>query len=104
MRKKRAKAQVVPESREEILHHLEELTGHSFHTHDDVRRFVVEMEAQKAAKQKRAAGGWRAAKATTLLVLLILSFVQYYLVDALLQTASLREMTFFVPVKADLHS
>ena len=61
MRKKRAKAQVVPESREEILHHLEELTGHSFHTHDDVRRFVVEMEAQKAAKQirGRAAGAPR---------------------------------------------
>ncbi|HZE61693.1 MAG TPA: hypothetical protein VE085_14180 [Burkholderiales bacterium] len=80
------------------------MTGQSFHTHDDVRRFVVEMEAQKAAKLTRAAGGWRAVKTTTLLMLLILSFVQYYLTDSLLQTVSLREMTFFVPVKAELHS
>ena|SRR5436190_24341206 len=104
MRKKRGKAQALPESREELLHHLEKLTGQSFHTHDDVRRFVVDMGAQKAAKQKRSAGGWRAVKTTTLLALLILSFVQYYLADSLLQTVSLREMTFFVPVKADLHS
>lgn len=97
-------ASVMPESREELLHHLEEVTGHSFRTHDDVRRFVVEMETQKAAKQKRSASGWRAVKTTTLLILLSLSFVQYYLADALLQTVSLREMTFFVPVKADLHS
>ena len=104
MRKKGGKAQVVPESREALLHHLEALTGRSFHSHDDVRRYVVEMGAQKAAKQKRSASGWRAVKTTTLLIFLILSFVQYYLADSLLQTVSLREMTFFVPVKADLHS
>jgi hypothetical protein len=56
------------------------------------------------AKLERAASGWRAVKTTTLLIFLILSFVQYYLADSLLQTVSLREMTFFVPVKADLHS
>ena len=94
----------LPESREELLHHLEELTGRSFHTHEDVRKFVAEAEARAVAKQKRSTSGWRAVKTTTLLILLMLSFVQYYLVDSLLQTVSLPEMTFFVPVKADLHS
>ena len=93
-------ASVMPESREELLHHLEQLTGHSFHTREDVRTFVVAMEAQKAARLERSASGWRAVKTTTLLALLILSFVQYYLADSLLQTASLSEMTFFVPLKA----
>ena len=104
MGKKRAKAPAVPESREQLLHHLEELTGQSFHTRADVHKFVVAMDAQKAAKQKRSASGWHAVKTTTLFILLILSFVQFYLTDSLLQTVSLREMTFFVPVKADLHS
>ena len=94
----------MPESREELLQHLERLTGQSFHSREDVRAFVVAMEAQKAAKLERAASGWRAVKSTALLIFLVLSFVQYYLADSLLQTVSLREMTFFVPVKADLHS
>jgi hypothetical protein len=97
-------ASVMPASRVELLHHLEELTGQSFHTRADVHKFVIDMDAQKAAKQQRSANGWRAVKTTTLLVLLILSFVQFYLADSLLQTVSLRELTFFVPVKADLHS
>ena len=94
----------LPESREELLHHLEELTGRSFHTREDVRKFIAEVDVQAVAKQKRSTSGWRAVKTTTLLILLILSFVQYYLTDSLLQTVSLPEMTFFVPVKADLHS
>lgn len=94
----------LPESREELLHHLEELSGRSFHTHEDVRKFVTDVEAQAVAKHKRATSRWRAVKTATLLILLILSFVQYYLADSLLQTVSLPEMTFFVPVKADLHS
>src|SRR5690349_20610415 len=97
-------ASVMPESPEGLLDHLEGLTGHSFRTRDDVRRFVVEIEAEKAAKLNRSASGWRAVKTTTLFILLILSFVQFYLADSLLQTVSLREMTFFVPVRADLHS
>ena len=94
----------LPESREELLHHLEEMTGRSFRTHEDVRKFIIEVEAQAVAKQQRSMSSWCAVKTTTLLILLILSFVQYYLTDSLLQTVSLPEMTFFVPVKADLHS
>jgi hypothetical protein len=104
MRKKRAIAKALPESREELLAHLEQLTGQMFHTHEDVRKFVVAIEAEKARKQARAASGWRALKSTTLFVLLILAFVQYYLADSLLQMASLRELTFFVPVMHDVRS
>jgi hypothetical protein len=97
-------ASALPESREELLRQLEQMIGRSFRTSDDVRRFVAEAELQRAAEQRRSATGWRAVKSITLLVLLILSFLQYYVTDALLQTASLREMTFFVPVKTDLRS
>jgi hypothetical protein len=83
-------AAVLPESREALPHDLEALTGRAFQAN--------------IAKQKRSTNGWRAVKTTTLLILLILSFVQYYLADVLLQTVSLREMTFFVPVKTEIRS
>ena len=97
-------ASALPESRDELLRELEQLTGHSFHSREDVHKFIAEMDARSAARQKRSASDWRAAKSTTLLVLLVLAFVQFYIVDALLQTASLREMTFFVPVKTEQRS
>lgn len=92
------------QSREELLQELEQATGRSFHTHEDVRQFIAEIEIQKAAKHARSARGWRAVKSTALLVLLALAFVQYYFADALLQTVSLREMTFFVPVSTEVRS
>jgi len=97
-------AEALPESREELLSQLEQLTGRKFRTHTDVRDFVALIDAEKTGQQARSASGWRAVKSTTLLVLLILAFVQFYLADALLQMVSLREMTFFVPVTQQVRS
>jgi hypothetical protein len=90
--------QALPESREELLSHLEHLTGQTFRTHDDVRNFVAALDVEKTGEQERKKSTWSVIKSTTLLVLLIFAFVQFYLADALLQMMSLREMTFFVPV------
>lgn len=89
-----------PESREELLKHLEDLTGRSFRTREDVRNFVAAAVAQEKEKQTRLARRWRAVKHSTLLLFLVLSFVQYYLMDTLLQIMSLHELTVFVPVTA----
>ncbi len=98
MRKKRAKLRDLPESREELLAQLEQLTGRKFRTHTDVRDFVALLDVEKTGQQLRSANTWGTVKRTALLVLLILAFVQYYLADALLQTVSLRELTFFLPI------
>ncbi len=89
-----------PESREELLKHLEDLTGRSFRTREDVRNFVAATLAQGKEKQTRLARVWRATKQSTLLLLVVLAFVQYYLMDTLLQMTSLRRLTVFVPVTA----
>jgi cytochrome c-type biogenesis protein CcmH/NrfG len=91
-------AGAVSQSREQLLQELEQATGRSFHTHEDVRQFIAEIEVEKAAKHARSTRGWRAVKSTALLALLILAFVQYYIADSLLQTVSLPQMTFFLSV------
>jgi hypothetical protein len=101
MRKRREKAQPLPESREALLADLERQTGRTFRTHDDVRTFVAEIDAERMKKQARSAGIWRTVKSTTLLVLLVLAVAQFYFTDTLLQMVSLRENTFFVPVKTN---
>ena len=52
-------AEAGPESREELLKHLEDLTGQSFRTREDVRNFVVATVAQQKDKQTRLARAWR---------------------------------------------
>ena len=93
-------AEAGPESREEILKHLEDLTGRSFRTREDVRNYVAASLAQGKEKQTRLARGWRAVKQSALLLLVVLAFVQYYLMDTLLQITSVHGLTVFVPVTA----
>ncbi|HYR35709.1 MAG TPA: hypothetical protein VEQ87_15570 [Burkholderiales bacterium] len=100
MRKKHAQPKPLPESREELLAELEQLTGRKFRTQRDVRDFVALFEAEKSGQVRRASGFWRTVKNATLLVLLLFAVVQFYFTDTLLQMVSLRENTFFVPVKA----
>ena len=104
MRKKRAIAKALPESREELLAHLERLSGRTFRTLGDVHDFVALLDAEKAGQQARSAKTWSTVKSTTLLVLLVLTFVQFYLADTLLQIVSLREVMFFVPVMHEVRS
>ena len=89
----------LPESREEILAHLEQLTGRKFRTRIDVREFVAQMDVEKTGQTERSKSVWHTVKTVTLLALLLLAFVQFYFTDALLQIASLRSNTFFVPVQ-----
>lgn len=92
-------------AREELLSELERLTGRHFQTREDVQNFVAAVEAEKSAKQARSAARWRMLKHSTLLALLVLAAMQFYLLDTLVQVLSLRELTVFVPVTArDLRS
>jgi hypothetical protein len=95
----------TPESREELLRHLEDLTGRSFRTRDDVRQYVGESKARGDSMVTGMATVWRTVKQTALLALLVLAFVQYYLIDVLKEMVSISGVTVFVPVKLrDLRS
>jgi len=88
------------ERREELLRHLEELTGRSFHSRDDVRRYVDEMRRQEFELLARKGQMWRTVKQSALLAVFVIAFLQYYLVDTLYQISTLQQVQVFVPVHA----
>jgi len=87
-------------TREELLRHLEELTGRSFHSRDDVRHYVDETRRQEFELLARKGQMWSTFKQTALLALFVVAFLQYYLVDTLYQISTLEQVQVFVPVRA----
>ena len=94
-------AEKEPETREELVQHLEKLTGRSLRTRDDIQAYVREVAARKAADQP-SVRRWLKVKKVTLLVLLAFSVMQYYVLDVMLEIVSLPSTTFFVPARATL--
>ena len=87
----------APDSREELVQHLEKLTGRTLKTREDIHAYVREVSARKAADQP-SVRRWLTAKKVTLGALLGFGLIQYYVVDVMLEIVSLRSTTFFVPV------
>ena len=85
-----------PETREELVQHLEKLTGRTLRTREDIQAYAREVSARKAADQP-SVRRWLRAKNLTLVALLALSVIQYYGLDVLLEIVSMRTTTFFVP-------
>ena len=85
-----------PETREELVQHLEKLTGRTLRTREDIQAYVREVSARKATDQP-SVRRWLNAKKITLIALLALSVLQYYILDVLLQIgrASCRERVLF---------
>jgi hypothetical protein len=85
-----------PETREELVQHLEKLTGRTLKTREDIQAYVREVSARKASDEP-SVRRWLKVKRLTLLVLLGFAVIQYYILDVLLEIASMRSTTFFVP-------
>ncbi len=90
-----------PETREELVQHLEKLTGRSLRTREDIQAYVREVAARRAADQP-SVRRWLKVKKVTLLVLLAFSVMQYYVLDVMLEIVSLPSTTFVVPVRSPL--
>jgi len=84
-------------SREELVQYLEQLSGRSIRTREDIKAYVDEMSARRAADQP-SVRWWQKAKTITLVALAAFAFIQYYMLDVMVQIMALRENTFFVPV------
>jgi len=85
-----------PETREELVQHLEKLTGRTLKTREDIQAYFKEVSERKAADNP-SVRRWLKAKKITLFVLLGFGVIQYYILDVLLEIASMRSTTFFVP-------
>ena len=90
-------AEPVPETREELVQHLERITGRTLKTREDIAAYVREATARSAGDQP-SVRRWLKAKKVTLVALFAFSVVQYYILDVMLEIASMRTTTFFVPV------
>ena len=90
-----------PETREELVQHLEKLTGRTLRTREEIQAFVREVGARRAVDQP-SVRRWIKAKHITLAALLAFGIIQYYMLDVLLEIVSLRSTTFFVPARADV--
>ena len=88
-----------PEPREELVQHLEQLTGRTLRTREDIQAYVREVAARKATDDP-SVRRWIKAKHFTLAALLAFGVIQYYIIDVMLEIASMRTTTFFVPVSA----
>jgi hypothetical protein len=86
-----------PETRDELIQHLEKLTGRTLKTREDVQAYFRE-----TAERRPSMTRWLKAKKLTLVVLLAFSAIQYYVLDVMLEIASMRSTTFFVPASARL--
>jgi hypothetical protein len=85
-----------PETREELLQHLEKLTGRTLKTREDIQAYVREVSARKASDEP-SVRRWLKAKKVTLAALLAFGVIQYYILDVMLEIVSMRSTTFFVP-------
>jgi hypothetical protein len=86
----------APETREELVQHLEKLTGRTLKTREDIAAYVREVSARRASDQP-AVKRWLKAKKATLIALLAFGVVQYYVLDVMLEIVSMRSTTFFIP-------
>ena len=89
-------ADLPPETREELIQHLEKLTGRTLKTREDIAAYVREVSARKAADQP-SVQRWLKVKKVTLIALLAFGAIQYYILDVMLEIVSMRSSTFFVP-------
>ena len=87
-----------PESREELIQHLEKLTGRSLKTREDIQVYVREVTARKASDQP-SVRRWLTVKKATLIALLAFGVIQYYMLDVMLEIVSMRTTTYFVPAR-----
>jgi hypothetical protein len=90
--------EALPDNRDELVQHLEKLTGRTFRTREDIHAYVREVSARKA-EDEPSVRRWLKLKKVTLVALLAFGVMQYYMLDVMLEIVSMRSITFFVPAR-----
>jgi hypothetical protein len=84
-------------SGEELLEHLQLISGRTFRSREDVRAYVSALEG-RANPAKRL---WATVKQAMWLALLACAFLQYYAVDVLEEVSGLQSVDFHLPPPAE---
>jgi hypothetical protein len=87
----------VPESSEMLLQYLEQASGRKLRTRDDVRQFLDEVSS-KDPQTSRATTLWRTLKQGMWLALMVIAYLQFYLLDVMNQINSIPEIRVNLPM------
>jgi hypothetical protein len=80
-------------SSEELLAHLERISGRTFRSREDVRAYVSGLEGRANPVTRL----WAKVKQAMWLVLLVFAFLQYYAVDVLEEVTYMQSVDFHLP-------
>jgi len=94
-------SEAPPETREELVQHLEKLTGRTLRTREDIQAYVREVSARKSTDAV-SVRRWLQLKKIALVALLAFGVIQYYILDVMLEIVSMPSTTFFVPVRTPM--
>lgn len=91
-------ADPVAGSREQLLEHLEWLSGRSIRTRAQLEDYLNELKGSVPDTHSRRPGRlWAIAKQATLGAGLVIALLQYYLMDIYVQMESLQRVQFLNP-------
>jgi len=90
-----------PATRDELVQHLERITGRTLKTREDIHAYVREMSVRRP-REAPSVRRWIRAKHFTLVALLAFGIIQYYMLDVMLEIVSLPSPTFFVPASTPI--
>jgi hypothetical protein len=92
----------APESSEMLLQYLEEQTGRSLRSREDIRHFISDLteHSQERLKESR---NRQLVRDAALLAVLAFSVLQFYYMDFFLQIDRLNRVTVFLPTRDLAH-
>lgn len=85
------------QSNDELVAHLEQLTGRRIKSRQDISDYVSELSTKAKAKRSKS----QHLKNFLLIALLIVSAAQYYFLDVQLEILAQPTLTVFVPARGD---
>ncbi len=81
----------LPEFREELLQHLEQVSGRSVRTRAELEAYLSELRRSPPGRTRRP---WTRLRHGILALGLVISVLQYYLIDVYVQILSLQHINF----------
>lgn len=88
-------------SDDELISRLEQLSGRSFRNAEDVRAYVLELAQRRAEGASSTIKTWKMTKQAMWLLLLTCAYLQYHIMDVMVEVSSLQAITFIAqPIKS----
>jgi len=89
----------LSESREELMQHLEQVSGRSIRTRAELEAYLSELGRSPPGRTRRP---WTRLRHGILALGLVIAVMQYYLMDVYVQILTLQHVNFLTPVSVQM--